>query len=281
MVKDKLYYEFRNVKMFYSNINDIINYLEKNNKKPTLLITRLPMFKRDNDFLGRVYNATDLLNTIDIHRQDNLLRRLFDVCRDDCHCYIFTNDNQLKEDMEFMIRAGFIFQNLIVYRISSRKNNYKFFNHNISYILFFTKEHNYMLNRDTNKFNNLERYNFFDFINTDLSNDYPMKVIDRIIKLSKLEKLDDNLILDLESLKGNVPRKAIEYNMECISLGLDRKINTRLTLYLHKINSIIRDDEEKPKKDFTDKNKTIGKSVRKTKLKNKINKLKENLSLDK
>ena len=267
--------------MFYSNINDIINYLEKNNKKPTLLITRLPMFKRDNDFLGRVYNATNLLNTIDIHRQDNLLRRLFNVCRDDCHCYIFTNDNQLKEDMEFMIRAGFIFQNLIVYRISSRKNNYKFFNHNISYILFFTKEHNYMLNRDTNKFNNLERYNFFDFINTDLSNDYPMKVIDRIIKLSKLEKLDDNLILDLESVKGNVPRKAIEYNMECISLGLDRKINTRLTLYLHKINSIIRDDEEKPKKDFTDKNKTIGKSVRKTKLKNKINKLKENLSLDK
>ena len=281
MIKDKLYYEFRNVKMFYSNINDIINYLEKNNKKPTLLITRLPMFKRDNDFLGRVYNATDLLNTIDIHRQDNLLRRLFDVCRDDCHCYIFTNDNQLKEDMEFMIRAGFIFQNLIVYRISSRKNNYKFFNHNISYILFFTKEHNYMLNRDTNKFNNLERYNFFDFINTDLSNDYPMKVIDRIIKLSKLEKLDDNLILDLESLKGNVPRKAIEYNMECISLGLDRKINTRLTLYLHKINSINRDNKEKSKKDFTDKNKTIGKSVRKTKLKNKINKLKENLSLDK
>lgn len=281
MIKDKLYYEFRNVKMFYSNINDIINYLENNNKKPTLLITRLPMFKRDNDFLGRVYNATDLLNTIDIHRQDNLLRRLFDVCRDDCHCYIFTNDNQLKEDMEFMIRAGFIFQNLIVYRISSRKSNYKFFNHNISYILFFTKEHNYMLNRDTNKFNNLERYNFFDFINTDLSNDYPMKVIDRVIKLSKLEKLDDNLILDLESVKGNVPRKAIEYNMECISLGLDRKINTRLTLYLHKINSINRDNEERPKKDFTDKNKTIGKSVRKTKLKNKINKLKENLSLDK
>ena len=267
--------------MFYSNINDIINYLEKNNKKPTLLITRLPMFKRDNDFLGRVYNATDLLNTIDIHRQDNLLRRLFDVCRDDCHCYIFTNDNQLKEDMEFMIRAGFIFQNLIVYRIFPRKDNYKFFNHNIGYILFFTKEHNYLLNRDTNKFNNLERYNFFDFINTDLSNDYPMKVIDRIIKLSKLEKLDDNLILDLESLKGNVPRKAIEYNMECISLGLDRKINTRLTLYLHKINSINRDNKEKSKKDFTDKNKTIGKSVRKTKLKNKINKLKENLSLDK
>ena len=281
MIKDKLYYEFRNVKVFYNSINDIINYLEKNNKKPTLLITRLPMFKRDNDFLGRVYNATDLLNTIDIHRQDNLLRRLFDVCRNDCHCYIFTNDNQLKEDMEFMIRAGFIFQNLIVYRISSKKDNYKFFNHNISYIMFFTKEHNYLLNRDTNKFNNLERYNFFDFINTDLSNDYPMKVIDRIIKLSKLEKLDDNLILDLESVKGNVPRKAIEYNMECISLGLDRKINTRLTLYLHKINSINRDIEEKPKKDFTDKNKTIGKSVRKTKLKNKINKLKENLSLDK
>ena len=281
MIKDKLYYEFRNVKMFYSNINDIINYLENNNKKPTLLITRLPMFKRDNDFLGRVYNATDLLNTIDIHRQDNLLRRLFYVCRYDCHCYIFTNDNQLKEDMEFMIRAGFIFQNLIVYRIFPRKDNYKFFNHNIGYILFFTKEHNYLLNRDTNKFNNLERYNFFDFINTDLSNDYPMKVIDRIIKLSKLEKLDDNLILDLESVKGNVPRKAIEYNMECISLGLDRKINTRLTLYLHKINSIIRDNQEKPKKDFTDKNKTIGKSVRKTKLKNKISKLKENLSLDK
>lgn len=281
MIKDKLYYEFRNVKVFYNSINDIINYLEKNNKKPTLLITRLPMFKRDNDFLGRVYNATDLLNTIDIHRQDNLLRRLFDVCRNDCHCYIFTNDNQLKEDMEFMIRAGFIFQNLIVYRISSKKDNYKFFNYNISYIMFFTKEHNYLLNRDTNKFNNLERYNFFDFINTDLSNDYPMKVIDRIIKLSKLEKLDDNLILDLESVKGNVPRKAIEYNMECISLGLDRKINTRLTLYLHKINSINRDIEEKSKKDFTDKNKTIGKSVRKTKLKNKINKLKENLSLDK
>ena len=281
MVKGKLYYEFRNVKMFYSNINDIINYLEKNNKRPTLLITRLPIFKRENDFLGRVYNATDLLNTIDIHRQNNLLRRLFNVCSNDCHCYIFTDDNQLKEDMEFMIRAGFIFQNLIIYRISSKKDNYKFFNHNISYIMFFTKEHNYLLNRDTNKFNNLERYNFFDFINTDLSDDYPMKVIDRIIKLSKLEKLDDNLILDLESIKGNVPRKAIEYNMECISLGLDRKINTRLTLYLHKINSINRDSEEKPKKDFTDKNKTIGKSVRKTKLKNKINKLKENLSLDK
>ena len=281
MVKDKLYYEFRNVKVFYNSINDIINYLEKNNKKPTLLITRLPTFKRENDFLGRVYNATDLLNTIDIHRQDNLLRRLFNVCSNDCHCYIFTDDNQLKEDMEFMIRAGFIFQNLIIYRISSKKDNYKFFNHNISYIMFFTKEHNYLLNRDTNKFNNLERYNFFDFINTDLSDDYPMKVIDRIIKLSKLEKLDDNLILDLESIKGNVPRKAIEYNMECISLGLDRKINTRLTLYLHKINSINRDSEEKPKKDFTDKNKTIGKSVRKTKLKNKINKLKENLSFNK
>lgn len=281
MAKDKLYYEFRNVKVFYNSINDIINYLEKNNKKPTLLITRLPTFKRENDFLGRIYNATDLLNTIDIHRQNNLLRKLYDLCSNDCHCYIFSSDKQLKEDIEFMVRAGFYFHNLLVYRTLVKKDSFKVFNNNVSYILFFTKGDSYFSFRSVNKLNKDDRYNFFDFINTDVYEDYPMKVIERIIQLSKLDKLDDNLILDLWSLKGNVPKKALENNMECISFGLDRKINTRLTLYLHKISNIVRDEKEKPKKDFTDKNKTIGKSVRKTKLKNKINKLKENLSLDK
>ena len=45
---------YRNVKVFSNSIDEVIKYLENENKNPTLIITKLPEFKKENDDLGRI-----------------------------------------------------------------------------------------------------------------------------------------------------------------------------------------------------------------------------------
>lgn len=59
--------------------------------------------------------------------------------------------------------------------------------------------------------------------------------------------MDDNLILDLNSSNGEVPLACIKYNLKCICFGLNKKINTRLSSYLDKVDKVkkeIKEDKE-------------------------------------
>lgn len=274
--------KFRNVRMFYEDVEKLISYLENNNKQPTLVITKLPKFSLSNDKLGRIVTASIILDSMNNARQDNLLRRLFNICNQNAHIYIMCNEDNIYENKEFMSRAGFIYQNLLVYRTKRSKKRDKTFRSSLGYILFFTKENNYTRIRLTNKINNKENNNFIDLKEVNITKDYPKRIVDRIFSMSKLEVLDENIIVDLQSEEGIVPKTALENNMECVALGMNRIINSKLSTYLTGIeNRVIENKVEKieeiKEKDYTEKNEKISKSMKKTLLKNKINKLKNNI----
>ena len=274
--------KFRNVRIFYEDINKVIDYLEDNNKKPTLIITKLPKFSVSNDKLGRVITTSIILDSMNNARQDNLLRRLFNICNQNAHIYIMCNEDNIYENKEFMSRAGFIYHNLLVYKTKRSKKRDKTFRSSLGYILFFTKENNYTRVRLTNKINNKENNNFIDLKEVNITKDYPKRIVDRIFSMSKLEVLDENIIVDLQSEEGIVPKTALENNMECVALGMNRIINSKLSTYLTGIeNRVIEDKVEKIKeikeRDYKEKNEKISKSMKKTLLKNKINKLKNNI----
>ena len=147
--------KFRNVKMFYEDINKVISYLENSNKQPTLVITKLPKFSLSSDKLGRVVTASIILDSMNNARKDNLLRRLFNICNQNAHIYIMCNEDNIYDNKEFMTMAGFIYHNLLVYRTKRSKKRDKTFRSNLGYILFFTKENNYTRVRLTNKINNM------------------------------------------------------------------------------------------------------------------------------
>ena len=274
--------KFRNVKMFYEDINKVISYLENSNKQPTLVITKLPKFSLSSDKLGRVVTASIILDSMNNARKDNLLRRLFNICNQNAHIYIMCNEDNIYDNKEFMSRAGFTYHNLLVYRTKRSKKRDKTFRSNLGYILFFTKENNYTRVRLTNKINNKENNNFIDLKEVNITNDYPKRIVDRIFLMSKLGKLDENIVVDLQSEEGIVPKTALENNMECVALGMNRIINSKLSTYLTGIeNKVIENKVEKieeiKEKDYTEKNEKISKSMKKTLLKNKINKLKNNI----
>ena len=272
--------KFRNVKMFYEDINKVISYLENSNKQPTLVITKLPKFSLSSDKLGRVVTASIILDSMNNARKDNLLRRLFNICNQNAHIYIMCNEDNIYDNKEFMTMAGFIYHNLLVYRTKRSKKRDKTFRSNLGYILFFTKENNYTRVRLTNKINNKENNNFIDLKEVNITNDYPKKIVDRIFLMSKLGKLDENIIVDLQSEEGVVPKTALENNMECVALGMNRIINSKLSTYLTGIENRIKEKKievEEKEKDYTEKNEKISKSMKKTLLKNKINKLKNNI----
>lgn len=272
--------KFRNVKMFYEDINKVISYLENSNKQPTLVITKLPKFSLSSDKLGRVVTASIILDSMNNARKDNLLRRLFNICNQNAHIYIMCNEDNIYDNKEFMTMAGFIYHNLLVYRTKRSKKRDKTFRSNLGYILFFTKENNYTRVRLTNKINNKENNNFIDLKEVNITNDYPKRIVDRIFLMSKLGKLDENIIVDLQSEEGVVPKTALENNMECVALGMNRIINSKLSTYLTGIENRIKEKKievEEKEKDYTEKNEKISKSMKKTLLKNKINKLKNNI----
>ena len=274
--------KFRNVRMFYEDVEKLINYLENSNKQPTLVITKLPKFSLSSDKLGRVVTASIILDSMNNARKDNLLRRLFNICNQNAHIYIMCNEDNIYDNKEFMTMAGFIYHNLLVYRTKRSKKRDKTFRSNLGYILFFTKENNYTRVRLTNKINNKENNNFIDLKEVNITNDYPKKIVDRIFLISKLGKLDENIVVDLQSEEGVVPKTALENNMECVALGMNRIINSKLSTYLTGIeNKVIENKVEKieeiKEKDYTEKNEKISKSMKKTLLKNKINKLKNNI----
>ena len=272
--------KFRNVKMFYEDINKVISYLENSNKQPTLVITKLPKFSLSSDKLGRVVTASIILDSMNNARKDNLLRRLFNICNQNAHIYIMCNEDNIYDNKEFMTMAGFIYHNLLVYRTKRSKKRDKTFRSNLGYILFFTKENNYTRVRLTNKINNKENNNFIDLKEVNITNDYPKKIVDRIFLMSKLGKLDENIIVDLQSEEGVVPKTALENNMECVALGMNRIINSKLSTYLTGIENRIKEKKievEEKEKDYTEKNEKISKSMKKTLLKNKINRIKKNI----
>lgn len=272
--------KFRNVRMFYEDINKVISYLENSNKQPTLVITKLPKFSLSSDKLGRVVTASIILDSMNNARKDNLLRRLFNICNQNAHIYIMCNEDNIYDNKEFMTMAGFIYHNLLVYRTKRSKKRDKTFRSNLGYILFFTKENNYTRVRLTNKINNKENNNFIDLKEVNITNDYPKKIVDRIFLMSKLGKLDENIVVDLQSEEGIVPKTALENNMECVALGMNRIINSKLSTYLTGIENKIKEKKievEEKEKDYTEKNEKISKSMKKTLLKNKINKLKNNI----
>ena len=274
--------KFRNVRMFYEDVEKLISYLENSNKQPTLVITKLPKFSLSSDKLGRVVTASIILDSMNNARKDNLLRRLFNICNQNAHIYIMCNEDNIYDNKEFMTMAGFIYHNLLVYRTKRSKKRDKTFRSNLGYILFFTKENNYTRVRLTNKINNKENNNFIDLKEVNITNDYPKKIVDRIFLMSKLGKLDENIVVDLQSEEGIVPKTALENNMECVALGMNRIINSKLSTYLTGIeNKVIENKVEKieeiKEKDYTEKNEKISKSMKKTLLKNKINKLKNNI----
>ena len=272
--------KFRNVRMFYKDVEKLISYLENSNKQPTLVITKLPKFSLSSDKLGRVVTASIILDSMNNARKDNLLRRLFNICNQNAHIYIMCNEDNIYDNKEFMSRAGFIYHNLLVYRTKRSKKRDKTFRSNLGYILFFTKENNYTRIRLTNKINNKENNNFIDLKEVNITNDYPKRIVDRIFLMSKLEKLDENIIVDLQSEEGVVPKTALENNMECVALGMNRIINSKLSTYLTGIENRVKEKKieiEEKEKDYTEKNEKISKSMKKTLLKNKINKLKNNI----
>ena len=272
--------KFRNVRMFYEDINKVISYLENSNKQPTLVITKLPKFSLSSDKLGRVVTASIILDSMNNARKDNLLRRLFNICNQNAHIYIMCNEDNIYDNKEFMTMAGFIYHNLLVYRTKRSKKRDKTFRSNLGYILFFTKENNYTRVRLTNKINNKENNNFIDLKEVNITNDYPKKIVDRIFLISKLGKLDENIIVDLQSEEGVVPKTALENNMECVALGMNRIINSKLSTYLTGIENRIKEKKievEEKEKDYTEKNEKISKSMKKTLLKNKISKIKKNI----
>ena len=272
--------KFRNVKMFYEDINKVISYLENSNKQPTLVITKLPKFSLSSDKLGRVVTASIILDSMNNARKDNLLRRLFNICNQNAHIYIMCNEDNIYDNKEFMSRAGFTYHNLLVYRTKRSKKRDKTFRSNLGYILFFTKENNYTRIRLTNKINNKENNNFIDLKEVNITNDYPKRIVDRIFLMSKLEKLDENIIVDLQSEEGVVPKTALENNMECVALGMNRIINSKLSTYLTGIENRVKEKKieiEEKEKDYTEKNEKISKSMKKTLLKNKISKIKKNI----
>ena len=267
---------YRNVKVFNENIDEMIEYLENENKNPTLIITKLPEFKKENDSLGRVATTSMLLESIENNRNENLLRRLFNVCNSNCHCYIFTDKDKLNVDYEYMIKAGFIFQDIVVFRIKVESKKNRLFKGGLGYILFFTKENNYFYIRSLNKINKKEPINFIELDLVSYDRDYPKKIVDRIISLSRLDKLDENLIVDLQSETGIVPKVALEYGMECVCLSVGKFVNRKLATYLTGINNKKKNKEIKIKKNYKEKNEKISKSMKKTLLKNSIKKIKEN-----
>ena len=272
--------KFRNVRMFYEDVEKLISYLENSNKQPTLVITKLPKFSLSSDKLGRVVTASIILDSMNNARKDNLLRRLFNICNQNAHIYIMCNEDNIYDNKEFMTMAGFIYHNLLVYRTKRSKKRDKTFRSNLGYILFFTKENNYTRVRLTNKINNKENNNFIDLKEVNITNDYPKRIVDRIFLMSKLGKLDENIIVDLQSEEGVVPKTALENNMECVALGMNRIINSKLSTYLTGIENRIKEKKievEEKEKDYTEKNEKISKSMKKTLLKNKINKLKNNI----
>lgn len=274
--------KFRNVRMFYEDVEKLISYLENSNKQPTLVITKLPKFSLSSDKLGRVVTVSIILDSMNNARKDNLLRRLFNICNQNAHIYIMCNEDNIYDNKEFMSRAGFTYHNLLVYRTKRSKKRDKTFRSNLGYILFFTKENNYTKIRLTNKINNKENNNFIDLKEVNITNDYPKRIVDRIFLMSKLEKLDENIIVDLQSEEGVVPKTALENNMECVALGMNRIINSKLATYLTGIeNKVTKNKVEKieeiKEKDYTEKNEKISKSMKKTLLKNKINRIKKNI----
>ena len=272
--------KFRNVRMFYEDINKVISYLENSNKQPTLVITKLPKFSLSSDKLGRVVTASIILDSMNNARKDNLLRRLFNICNQNAHIYIMCNEDNIYDNKEFMSRAGFIYHNLLVYRTKRSKKRDKTFRSNLGYILFFTKENNYTRVRLTNKINNKENNNFIDLKEVNITNDYPKKIVDRIFLISKLGKLDENIVVDLQSEEGIVPKTALENNMECVALGMNRIINSKLSTYLTGIENRVKEKKveiEENEKDYTVKNEKISKSMKKTLLKNKINKIRNSI----
>lgn len=268
-----MFIDFRNTRVYYDKIESVISYCEKEKKYPTLIFTKLPNFKRDNDNLGRIVTTRILLDSIENKENNNLLKRLFNVCRMDCMVYIFTTDKKLVEDIDYMTRVGFTYQNLLVYKTkATKKRGTRLFSNNTGYILFFTKDSNYLNHRYLNKVNNEDNTTLLELTVPKVEVDYPKNILRRLLLISKLDKLDENLIIDLQSELGNVPKLALEYNMECVCFGKSKKISNVLNMYLTGI-------EKKPKKqkeiiqekiDYTERNKKISQSMKKNNLKEKI-----------
>lgn len=267
---------YRNVKVFSNSIDEVIEYLENENKNPTLIITKLPELKKESDDLGRIATTSMLLESIENNRNENLLKRLFNVCNSNCHCYIFTDKDKLNIDYEYMIKAGFIFQDIVIFRTKVENKKNRLFKSGLGYILFFTKESNYFYIRSLNKVNKKEPINFIDLDLVSYEKDYPKKIVQRIIAMSRLEKLDENLIIDLQSETGIVPKIALENGMECVCLGVGKFVNRKLATYLTGINNKKKNKVIKVKKDYKEKNEKISKSMKKTLLKNDIKKIREN-----
>ena len=238
--------KFRDSIIFY-NINSLEYYIENSNDKISLIISKLPKIK-----LKKNISLTSILDNIDTIENINLLKKIYMKCEDDSHIYIFSDKNDISVNISIMTEIGFCLENILIYN-KKLKNNNNLFIDNTGIILFFVKniKRKIKINKNKNSILNISQVEYTE--------DYPVSLVEYLLKCSKKDKLDDNLVLDLNSVNGEVPLACIKYNLKCICFGLNKKINTRLSSYLDKVDKVkkeIKEDKEiKKDKEINIKNK--------------------------
>lgn len=218
---------YRNVSVFNNELRDMLNYIKKLNEKPTTIISSLniPKVKRNN-----------LLDKMKYFKFIENLEMLYNLCDYFTHIYIFSKIEDLSRNIQKMENAGFILRNILSYKVDWKYNKEeKLYFDNLNYVLFFTIDN---IKSKDRKLNIRRQTNLLSDKVIKINNkDYPKEIIDKLINNSLMKSLDENIIVDLNSITGNVAEYCLKNNLKCYSFGKDNIIHLRLTKLLNQLDN--------------------------------------------
>jgi len=142
------------------------------------------------------------------------LPECYRVLKPSTHCYVMINGRNLKDLQTEAENAGFVYQNLLVWKKNNATPN-KYYMQNGEFILMLSK-------RPARSINNLGNQTVFEIPNY-LGNKYhpsekPVELMKRFIEASS-EK--DDIVYDPFCGSGSVPKACIELNRQWIGSEID------------------------------------------------------------
>ena len=236
---------YRNVTIFNDELKNMLAYLKKSNKNPTIIISSLNIPK------VRVNNVLDKM-LYHLYIED--LKVLLEICTQSTHIYIFSESYNLGRNIKHMENIGFKLRNILSYKVNWKHNKEeKLYEDNLNYVLFFTignikeKDRKLSVRRQTNL--------LFDRVIEANKKDYPKVIIERLIKNSMLSNIDENIIIDIGNKTGNVADYCLRNNLKCFTYGKDNIIHLRLTKTLKMLDNYKKDNENNIQLDNKEKKK--------------------------
>lgn len=234
-----IYTQYKNGQVFNSDIKDLIPYLLEKNVQVDCVITDPPykiigggrnsnlctggLFDRNNNYVksGKLFKYNNI-------KFQEWVKLIYDILKPNSHCYIYSNDKNLREMQIECHEIGFKLHNIITWVKNNQTPNL-YYMKKTEFILFFRKG-------KAKRINNLGDNNcFFDKIvkNRLHPTQKPIEQIERMILNSSNE---NDIIFDPFGGSGSTTIAAINTNRKFIINDIDQnyynisneRINTNL-----------------------------------------------------